>query len=154
MVDYFGVAYLKVPRIILDQIVSSNPLVRRQGLLHLVLFISCSYSEKTVKFGGRILNCSVGDYVGTHGDLGKKLGIDVTKVGRMLRHMEEIGLICMTRIPGGCKIHLYGYAAFTAAQEVVSAKAAGKEPENLGDELEKAKEEFGGRRMDYDDLDN
>lgn len=152
--EYLGVAYLKVPRVILDQLVSESTSVRQQGLLHFVLFASCYYGDSIVVYKGNVVKCFVGDYVGTQAKLAEMSGIHLTTVGHLLRRMVDKKLICMTRIPGGCKIHLYGYAAFTAAREVVLAKAAGKEPKNLGDELEKAKDKLGGRRMNYDDLEN
>lgn len=153
MADYLGVAYLKVPRIILEQLVNENSLVRKQGLLHLVLFASCSYVDKTVTMDRRQVNCLVGDYVGTQAELAQRTGFHVTVVGRILRGMESRGLISVTRLRCGCKIHLYGYAAFTAAQEAIATKAAareaaGKDPASLAAELEEAKKRVGGRRMD------
>lgn len=147
--DCLGVAYLKMPRIILDQLESSSAPIRQQALLHLVLFASCAYSDTLVKFLGRTVHCEKGDYVGTQVGLARIIGIHPSTVYRLLHRMVDLGLICMTRVPGGCKIHLYGYGEFTAP-EVVVAKAADKDPDSLGQELDDAKDRLGGRRMNYE----
>lgn len=144
-VDYFGKAYLKVPRTILNQLHAKSVLVRQQGQLHLLLFAKCFFIDGYVELNGEQVSCRKGEYVGTQAELARLSGIHASTVNILLHKMVDAKLLTLTRIPGGSRIRVNGYVDFTTVPEEKEAKA--KEL-TLADQLEAAKKQLGGRQME------
>lgn len=147
--DYFGKAFLKVPRIILNQLRAKSLLIRQQGRLHLLLFASCFFVDGYVEVNDCKVSCRRGEYVGTQAELSRLSGINVSTVNILLHKMADMKLITLSRIPGGSRIRVNGYEDFTAVPEVLEVSPETKE-ETLAEQLEAAKRQFGGRQMDTD----
>lgn len=145
--DYLGKAYLKVPRTILNQLHAKSVVTRQQGQLHLLLFVSCFFTDGYVVLNERPVSCRKGEYVGTQSELARWSKIHPSTVSVLLHKMENEKLITLNHIPGGSRIRVNGYVEFTAVPEETEAKAKDLP---LGDQLEAAKRQLGGRQMDHE----
>ena len=95
------------------------------------------------------VSCRRGEYVGTQAELSRLSGINVSTVNILLHKMADMKLITLSRIPGGSRIRVNGYADFTAVPEIPEASPEAK-GETLAGQLEAAKRRFGGRQMNTD----
>ena len=58
---YFGKAYLKIPRVILDKLFSDNKNDRLIGKMHLLLYCICNYADGYVTVDGQLMFCKRGE---------------------------------------------------------------------------------------------
>lgn len=133
--DKFGNAFLKTPRSLLLELFHGSQEKRQAAKLLLCLFYSCSYTETTVEWNGRVYPRPKGVWIGTRQQLADDMGMTIRCLRRILVNLEKDGRISITQIFRGISITVHGYAAFTDAP--ASAPKAPKEtPE------ERAKREY------------
>lgn len=147
--EYFGKSFLTVPRVILNQLQSANLIVRQQGQLHLLLFAVCYFKDGYAMVNDCKVSCRKGEYVGTQAELARLSGINASTVNILLHKMADMKLITINRITNGSRIRVNGYVDFTTVPETTNASLKADAP-TLAAELNAAKKELGGRRMEDD----
>ena len=114
--DYLGNAFIKIPRSIIDRLNSVRLVERQMARLHLCLFGLCYHTDGYVMLDNRKVYCRRGEYVGTQRRLAEVAGINPGSLSRLIDKMVKLQLISVTHIPGGSRIWVKGYAAFTWIQ--------------------------------------
>ena len=106
-IDLMGLPYVKIPRYTLDLL--KCPATRQLGQLHLLLFDICFFADGYTDLNGRKVPCKRGEYVGTQQELADLSGINIGSINRLIRKLEALHLISVTKIQGGSLIKVHGY---------------------------------------------
>lgn len=122
---YFGKAYLKIPRVILDKLFSNKKNERMIGKTHLLLFYICNYADGYVTLDGQLVFCRKGECITTYEALAQKLKVCGHTVKRYLEALSKSSLIEVSRIDGRLHLQVCSYEQFTAP-EILPAKKSGK----------------------------
>lgn len=130
-IDMMGLPYVKIPRYTLD--LMKNPATRQLGQLHLLLFDVCFFADGCAKLNGQKVPCKRGEYVGTQQQLADLSGISIGSINRLIRKLEAMHLISVTKIQGGSLIKVHGYTSLIGAPEIKgsSLKKKGQQEVNL-----------------------
>lgn len=115
-IDLMGLPYVKIPRYTLDLL--KCPATRQLGQLHLLLFDICFFADGYTDLNGRKVPCKRGEYVGTQQELADLSGINIGSISRLIRKLEALHLISVTKIQGGSLIKVHGYTSLIAAPGV------------------------------------
>lgn len=115
-INVLGLSYVKIPRFSLDLL--TCPDTRQLGLLHIMLFEICFFKDGYVKMKDRKVPCKRGEYVGTQQQLADLSGISIGSINRLIRKLEAMHLISVTKIQGGSLIKVHGYTTLIAEKEV------------------------------------
>lgn len=115
-IDLMGLPYVKIPRYTLDLL--KCPATRQLGQLHLLLFDICFFADGYTDLNGRKVPCKRGEYVGTQQELADLSGINIGSINRLIRKLEALHLISVTKIQGGSLIKVHGYTSLIAAPGV------------------------------------
>ena len=115
-IDLMGLPYVKIPRYTLDLL--NCPAPRQLGHLHLLLFDICFFADGYTDLNGRKVPCKRGEYVGTQQELADLSGINIGSINRLIRKLEALHLISVTKIQGGSLIKVHGYTSLIAAPGV------------------------------------
>lgn len=118
-IDLMGLPYVKIPRYTLSLL--KCPATRQLGQLHLLLFDICFFADGYAKLNGRKVPCKRGEYVGTQQELADLSGINIGSINRLVRKLEALHLISVTKIQGGSLIKVHGYTSLIAAPEAKDA---------------------------------
>lgn len=142
-IDLMGLPYVKIPRYTLDLL--KRPATRQLGQLHLLLFDICFFADGYASLNGRKVPCKRGEYVGTQQQLADLSGINIGSVNRLIRKLEAMNLISVTKIQGGSLIKVHGYTSLIAAPEIKgsSQKKKGQQEVNF-DFFGDARKLYGG----------
>ncbi|WP_304248521.1 helix-turn-helix domain-containing protein [Parabacteroides gordonii] len=142
-IDLMGLPYVKIPRYTLDLL--KSPATRQLGQLHLLLFDICFFVDGYACLNGRKVPCKRGEYVGTQQQLADLSGINIGSVNRLIRKLEAMNLISVTKIQGGSLIKVHGYTSLIAAPEIKesSQKKKGQQEVNF-DFFGDARKLYGG----------
>lgn len=142
-IDLMGLPYVKIPRYTLDLL--KSPTTRQLGQLHLLLFDICFFADGYACLNGRKVPCKRGEYVGTQQQLADLSGINIGSVNRLIRKLEAMNLISVTKIQGGSLIKVHGYTSLIAAPEIKesSQKKKGQQEVNF-DFFGDARKLYGG----------
>ncbi|WFE84256.1 MULTISPECIES: helix-turn-helix domain-containing protein [Parabacteroides] len=142
-IDLMGLSYVKIPRYTLNLI--KNPATRQLGQLHLLLFDICFFADGCANLNGRKVPCKRGEYVGTQQQLADMSGINIGSINRLIRKLEAMHLISVTKIQGGSLIKVHGYTSLIDVPEVkkYSQKKKGKQ-EVVVDLFAEARRLYGG----------
>lgn len=139
-IDLMGLPFVKISRFTLR--LMRCPATRQLGQLHLTLFDVCFFTDGYAKIKDRKVPCKRGEYVGTQQQLADLSGINIGSINRLIRKLETMKLITVTKIEGGSRIKVHGYDTLTAAPDV-------KEPHQKEIDVDKFMEE---RRKLYGNL--
>lgn len=112
-IGVMGLRYVKIPRYTLNLL--RDPSTRQMGQLHLLLFDVCYFADGYAKLNRRIVPCKRGEYVGTQQQLADLSGINYGSINRLIRKLEALHLISVTKIQGGSLIKVHGYTSLIAA---------------------------------------
>lgn len=115
-IDLMGLPYVKIPRYTLDLL--KCPATRQLGQLHLLLFDICFFADGYTDLNGRKVPCKRGEYVGTQQELADLSGINIGSINRLIRKLEALHLISVTKIQGGSLIKVHGYTSLIAVPGV------------------------------------
>lgn len=121
---YFGKAYLKIPRVILDKLFSNNKNDRLIGKMHLLLFCICNYADGYVTVDGQLMFCKRGECFTRQEDLAKKLEVCRRTVKRHLDTLENNSLIEVRRIGDHLNLRVCGYDQFMASTSPFAPEAS------------------------------
>lgn len=145
--DYLGKSFVKIPRSIMDRLDSSHLAERQMARLHVCLFGLCYHTDGHATLDNRKVVCRRGEYVGTQLRLAEIAGISTGSLSRLISKMVKLQLICVNHIPGGSRIRVNGYDAFTwvpeakdITQNVPATDAAAQ--------MAEAEKKMGGRRWE------
>ena len=144
--DYLGNAFIKIPRSIIDRLNSVRLVERQMARLHLCLFGLCYHTDGYVMLDKRKVYCRRGEYVGTQRRLAEVAGINPGSLSRLIDKMVKLQLISVTHIPGGSRIWVKGYAAFTWIQESKETQKNASNT-NASAQMAEAERNMGGRSM-------
>lgn len=122
-INLMGLPYVKIPRFTLKLI--ERPATRQLGHLHITLFDVCFFKDGYVEMKGRKVPCKRGEYIGTQQQLADLSGISIGSINRLLRRLEAIHLISVTKIQGGSLIKVHGYTTLIAAPEIEETSSKG-----------------------------
>lgn len=132
---YFGKAYLKIPRVILDKLFSDNKNDRLIGKMHLLLYCICNYADGYVTVDGQLMFCKRGECITSQEDLAKKLEVCRRTVKRHLDTLANNSLIEVRRIGDHLNLRVCGYDQFIASTSPfapeTSAVCRTKEEKNI-----------------------
>lgn len=143
--DYLGKSFIKIPRSIVDRLSSISLVEQQMARLHLCLFGVCFHTDGHVVLDNRRVVCRRGEYVGTQIRLAEMAGISVGSLSRLLKKMKQLQLIAVDHIPGGSRIRVNGYDAFTWVPE--KRNPVQHVPEvGAAVQMAEAEKKMGGRR--------
>lgn len=114
---FYGKAYLKVPRIIIEQLFSRKKKLRTRAQIHWCLFMSCNYADGHVRIKGKRVYCNKGEYLSTYMDLAKKIGVSDRTVRRYVEELVEESLLEVTPCDKYTCFRVRGYEEYTAHDE-------------------------------------
>lgn len=141
--EYLGSSYVKVPRLTLMMLRSGEPSGRLLWQLHLTLFGACFFVDGVAKLNGRKVPCKRGEWVGTQKELAEMAAINIGSINRLIRQLEAMHLISVSKIQGGSLIRVNGYISLHAEP----AKREKEKKLSLSEQLKEAKRQLGGRQM-------
>lgn len=131
---YLGRAYLKIPRVILDKLFSSNRNERAIGKVHWFLFCFCNYADGYVTIDGQLLFCRRGECFITYETLAQKLEVSRRTVKRHLDTLVGNSLIEVRRIDNHLNLRVCGYEQFTAPEALAKRRTEEEEKTSWGNE--------------------
>lgn len=111
--QYFGKAYLKIPRIFVDQFFGLGKTDDNLTQLHGILFVNCNYADSYVCINGEQVLCRKGEYITTYKHLASWFHITPRTARRYINLLEERCLVEVRNIPNRICIRVCGYAEFT-----------------------------------------
>lgn len=144
-VDFMGRSFIKVPCIMMNNLLDINSYKRKKGLLHLSLFGLCYHTDGYVKVKNRRVLCARGEYVGTYRDLADLTGIGISSIYRIMHSLVKQRLVEVTAVEGGSRIRVYGYEEFTS--KPVSESSPKGKTANAATCMAVAEARIGGRSM-------
>lgn len=86
-------------------------------------------------------------YVGTQKRLAEIAGINIGSLSRLINWMKKQQLITVTHLPGGSRIHVNGYDAFTWVTETKET-ASDESSANAAAQMAEAEKKMGGRKWE------
>ena len=111
---YFGKSYLKIPRVIIERMSSSNN-SERIGIVHWLLFCFCNYADGYVSIKGKQEVCHRGECIITYEKLARLMMVDSRSVRRYVHSLEKESLIEVKRVANCSCFRVCGYNCFTAS---------------------------------------
>ena len=124
--DFYGKAFVRMPRTIYDMMGDEKPDIRKKGRLLGFLFGRCYYEDGYADLGGHRVSCRRGEYVGSKAGIAKLLDMSQTTVHRLLERLEKEQLITIETIRGGSRIRVLGYGKVTSPREFAKRKTTPK----------------------------
>ncbi len=112
---YFGKSYLKIPRVIIERMSSSNNSERMIGIVHWLLFCFCNYADGYVSIKGKQEVCHRGECIITYEKLARLMMVDSRSVRRYVHSLEKESLIEVKRVANCICFRVCGYDCFTAS---------------------------------------
>ena len=112
---YFGKSYLKIPRVIIERMSSSNNSERMIGIVHWLLFCFCNYADGYVSIKGKQEVCHRGECIITYEKLARLMMVDSRSVRRYVHSLEKESLIEVKRVANCSCFRVCGYNCFTAS---------------------------------------
>lgn len=112
-IDYFKTAYLRLPRVIISRFSHKDQKERNIGLVHLVLFANCNYSETMIAAEGTCLNCRVGEWLTNYSRLISITGLDFRTIRYCIDQLKTDGFVTTTHIGRKTNFYVCGYEQFT-----------------------------------------
>lgn len=144
-VEFMGKSFVKIPCIMINNLMCINSYKRKLGLLHLLLFGLCYHTDGYVMMNGQKVFCARGEYVGTCSDLVELTGISLSSIYRIIHSLEKLRLVDVVPVEGGSRIRVYGYDQFTARS--ASENEIAEKPSNAAACMAAAEARIGGRSM-------
>lgn len=114
---YYGNAFLKTPRVIIEKMFSSEKTTRTTARVHWYLFVSCNYADGHVRINGKREYCFKGEYISTYMEIARVLEISDRTVRRCIDKLVEESLVETTRCNNFICFRVCGYDKFTAKEE-------------------------------------
>lgn len=111
---YLGKAYVKIPRAILQRMMSDDKTERMIGRLHGILFALCSYEAGIVYVDTTPVFCEKGEYITTYEYLAKQLETSVRSLRRYVTVLLDESLIEVRRVAKRSCFRVCGYELFVA----------------------------------------
>ena len=142
-IDLMGLPYVKSPRYTLNLL--KCPATRQLGQLHILLFDICFFADGYAKLNGRKVPCKRGEYVGTQQELADLSGINIGSINRLIRKLEALHLISVSKIQGGSLIKVHGYTSLIAPPETKDASQKENEKQSIGNIFTEAERLYGNR---------
>lgn len=143
--EYLGKSFVKPPRSIMDRLNSSYLPEQQMARLHLCLLGLCYHTDGYAILDNRKVVCRRGEYVGTQTRLAEIAGINIGSLSRLINWMKKQQLITVTHLPGGSRIHVNGYDAFTWVTETKET-APDESPADAAAQMAEAEKKMGGRQ--------
>lgn len=122
---YFGKAYVKTPRVLLERILSANRIEQMIGRLHWLLFILSNYEDSYVSVNNSLEFCGKGEYIATYDELGELLGTSARSARRYVIALRDESLIEIRHVADRSCFRVCGYAHFVEG-DTLSTKAEEK----------------------------
>lgn len=109
---YFGKAYVKTPRVILERTLSNNRTEQMIGRLHWLLFTLSNYEDGFVRVNNIPEFCGKGEYITTYEDLADMLNTSIRSLRRYVIALLNESLIEVRRVADRTCFRVCGYAFF------------------------------------------
>lgn len=124
--EYLRGSYLRIPRKVINRMLSGSRTERQAGWLHFSLISLCFHTDGFARIGSQKIPCAKGELISSKRDLEKITSISYGSIGRLLQQLEDECLIEMTRIENRTRIRVCGYDWLTdpKRQETSDAKPA------------------------------
>lgn len=145
--EYLGKSFVKTPRSIMNRLNSSYLPEQQMARLHLCLFGLCYHTDGYAILDNRKVVCRRGEYVGTQKRLAEIAGINIGSLSRLINWMKKQQLITVNHLPGGSRIHVNGYDAFTWVTETKET-ASDESSANAAAQMAEAEKKMGGRKWE------
>lgn len=147
--QYFGKAYLKIPRIFVDQFFGLGKTDDNILKLHGILFVSCNYMDGYVCLNGEQVLCHKGEYFTTYEHLASWFNITPRSARRYMDLLVKKSLVEVRTVSNHICVRVCGYAEFTEVdymgRKTVSERDTttkrGSEPDKRPYDKRKAMEE-------------
>lgn len=146
---YFGNAYLKIPRVIIEQMFSSEKNVRTTARVHWLLFVSCNYADGYVRINGKREFCMRGEYMSSYAEIASMLEISDRTVRRCIEKLVGQSFVEVTRCNTYISFKVCGYETFTAKEEPKAIVEKDEEKPNPA--VKSKKEVLAERRAEEDE---
>lgn len=111
--EYFGKAYVKIPRILMKQLFSSDKHERMKAQLHWLLYCNCYYTDGYISVNGQQVYCRRGEYIGTYEELAGMLGVDSRTIRRYVDMLISNSFIEVRKVLRRICFRVCGYDYFT-----------------------------------------
>lgn len=125
VMKYLGTRYIKVPRVIWDDLSSPVICVRRTAKVYYALFMECEYIEKVVVVRNREEICRVGEVITTYKELSFLTDMGVHAVQNYVKILVDKSLIKVSHVGDRTRFEVVGYKLFMKATSTPSNKKNG-----------------------------
>lgn len=109
---YLGNRYVKLPRVIWDDLLSVETCKHMCARIYLTLFLGCEYTDKTLEINGKKINCHAGEFITTYKELSYLTGMSVRTVTHYVKKLIEMSLLQVTRMSRQSRFEVVGYEEF------------------------------------------
>lgn len=147
---YYGKAYLKLPRVLIEQAFSKSKKDKTEALIHLFLFVSCNYANGYLNIAGKRFFCSKGELISTYADIAYMLGLSDRTVRRYVDELVKKSYVEVNRCEKHMSFKLCGYEAFTAQDEPKIKEK--KEEKKASPKVKSKNEQVAERRAEEEQL--
>ncbi len=111
--EYFGKAYICLPRKIVNRQLSPSPAERNIGFIHFVLFCKCNYERSASSVVREVEN--VGEWITTYEHISRIASLPVKTVRRCVHTLLSEELIEVERVGRYTLFRVCGYEPFVHA---------------------------------------
>lgn len=109
---YLGSRYVKLPRVIWDDLMSMATSRHMCARLYLALFLGCEYTDKTLEINGRKMVCHTGEFITTYKELSYLTGMSVRSISYYVKKLVELSLLQVSHMSRQSRFEVVGYEEF------------------------------------------
>lgn len=122
--QYFGKAFLKIPRVLIDQLFCLGKSDDNIFRLHSILFVNCYYTDGYVCINGKQELCRKGEYFTTYQHLASLLDISPRSARRYINLLVEKSLVEVRNVANRLCVRVCGYVEFTTPDYLTEKTAS------------------------------